>query len=131
MSVAITSIMMMCLSKSQVSWYHDVSVGITSIIIPLAPSRVKELVPGRVRELAPSRVRELVPSRADRASAMWETTFARNSHAGLGKDCTKILPYSPACYVRKLTYPIRRGYFSQMLFPTWGVGRVSTILTSS
>jgi hypothetical protein len=37
---------------------------------------------------------------------MWETTFARNSHAGLGEDFTKILPSSPACYVRKLAYPI-------------------------
>jgi len=50
---------------------------------------------------------------------MWETTFARNSHAGLGKDFTKISPYSQVFYVRKLDYPIRRGYFSQMLFPTW------------
>jgi hypothetical protein len=50
---------------------------------------------------------------------MWETTLARNSHAGLGKYFTNISSYSPVCYVRKLAYPIRRGYFSPMLFPTW------------
>ena len=50
---------------------------------------------------------------------MWETTFPRNSHAGLGKPINEddILPsmhetsFSPC--------PIRRGYFSEMLFPTW------------
>ena len=50
---------------------------------------------------------------------MWETTFPRNSHAGLGKPINEddILPsmhetsFSPC--------PIRRGYFSEVLFPTW------------
>jgi hypothetical protein len=63
---------------------------------------------------------------------MWETTFPRNSHAGLGNDFTKMRAYSLVCYVRKLAYPIRRGYFSEMLFPTWTAappspaGRAST-----
>jgi len=51
---------------------------------------------------------------------MWETTFPRNSHAGLGRDFTEIHPYSEVCSVRKMAYQIRRGYFSEMLFPTWG-----------
>jgi len=50
---------------------------------------------------------------------MWETTFPRNSHAGLGEDYTHMYAYSRVCQVRKLAYPIRRGYFSEMLFPTW------------
>ena len=29
-------------------------------------------------------------TRSERFVPMWETTFARNSHAGLGKDFTKI-----------------------------------------
>ena len=55
--------------------------------------------------------------------AMWETTFPRNSHAGLGRDFTEIHPYSKVCSVRKMACPIRRGYFSEMLFPTWTAGR--------
>ena len=31
-----------------------------------------------------------------------ETTFARNSQAGLGANFTKMRPYSPACYDRML-----------------------------
>ncbi len=50
---------------------------------------------------------------------MWETTFPRNSHAGLGRPF-----YEPNMLVSMLAsssspYPIRRGYFSEMLFPTW------------
>ncbi len=37
------------------------------------------------------------PSKIFVWGAMWETTFPRNSHAGLGKDFTKISPYSPVC----------------------------------
>ena len=50
---------------------------------------------------------------------MWETTFPRNSHAGLDKDFTKMRAYSSVCLVRELAYPIRRGYFAEMLFPLW------------
>ena len=56
-------------------------------------------------------------------SAMWETTFPRNSHAGLGKDCTKMRAYSHVCSVRKLASSILRGYFAEMLFPTWKISR--------
>ncbi len=51
----------------------------------------------------------------------------------LGKKLYEDLTILTHMLVRKLTYPIRRGYFSQMLFPTWlnkrsvrvGVGRAS------
>ena len=60
-----------------------------------------------------------IPLRTMLAMSMWETTFPRNSHAGLGRDFTDIHPYSEVCSVRKIAYQIRRGYFSEMLFPTW------------
>jgi|Laugrefa1bdmlbdn_1035148.scaffolds.fasta_scaffold42894_1 hypothetical protein len=50
---------------------------------------------------------------------MWETTFPLHSHAGLGRDFTEIQSYSDVCSVRKMAYPIRRGYGAEMLFPTW------------
>ena len=34
-------------------------------------------------------------------------------------DFTKMRANSSVCSVRKLAYPIRRGYFAEMLFPTW------------
>ena len=50
---------------------------------------------------------------------MWETTSPRNTHAGLGKTTNEdnILP---SMHETSLSHcPIRRGYFSEMLFPTW------------
>jgi hypothetical protein len=41
----------------------------------------------------------------------------------LGRDFTEIHPYSAVCSVRKMAYPIRRGYFSEMLFPTWQIAK--------
>jgi len=41
---------------------------------------------------------------------MWETTFARLTHAGLGKDLTKRHACSAVCYLRQWACPIRRGY---------------------
>ena len=50
---------------------------------------------------------------------MWETTFPRNSHAGSGKPTNEdnIPPSMPETSLSPC--PIRRGYFSKMLFPTW------------
>jgi hypothetical protein len=56
----------------------------------------------------------------EKGPTMWETTFPRNSHAGLGRDFTEMYSYSAVCSVRKIAYPIRRCYFSETLFPTWG-----------
>jgi hypothetical protein len=52
-------------------------------------------------------------------TTMWETTFARNSHAGLGRPV-----YEPNTCVSMVKssfgeHTIGRGYFSQMLFSTW------------
>ena len=49
----------------------------------------------------------------------WETTFPRNIHAVLGKpiDEENILPSMHETSLSPC--PIRRGYFSEMLFPTW------------
>ena len=49
-------------------------------------------------------------------SSMWETTFPRNSHAGLGKPINEenILPSMHETSLSPC--PIRRGYFSEMLF---------------
>jgi len=40
--------------------------------------------------------------------------FRRPNKTGVWRDF-----WSWVCFVRKMTYPIRRGYFSEMLFPTW------------
>ena len=51
---------------------------------------------------------------------MWETTFPLNSHAGLGKTLRRYEhTHQYVTFVNWLAYPIRRGYLSEMLFPTW------------
>ena len=39
--------------------------------------------------------------------------------------------YSSVCLVRELAYPIRRGYFAEMLFPTWLVIRLIFFVQTS
>ena len=39
--------------------------------------------------------------------------------SGVESDATKNHP--SVCYIRKLAYPIRRGYGAEMLFPTWRI----------
>ncbi len=46
-----------------------------------------------------------------------DAPFPINSHAGLGKDFTKMRSYSILCSVGKLADPIRRGYLSAMFSP--------------
>jgi len=52
---------------------------------------------------------------------MWETTFPRNSHAGLGRPFYEQNILLSMGESPKSPYPIRRGYFSEMLFPTWAI----------
>jgi len=47
---------------------------------------------------------------------MWETTFPRNSQAGLGRDFTL---YGDLLLLSIIFGSIRPGYFSETLFPTW------------
>ena len=59
---------------------------------------------------------------------MWETTFPRNSHAGLGKP-TNENNILPSMHETSLSpCPIRRGYFSEMLFPTWSMKVLQKIM---
>ena len=63
------------------------SVEITSIIIQIAPGRVKELAPSRVKELAPSRVKELAPSLADGRRSGVDPVYYGDKHHDIMMMC--------------------------------------------
>jgi hypothetical protein len=62
------------------------------------------------------------------SSSMWETTFPRLTHAGLGKPINE---YSILLSMHDSALspcPIRRGSVAEMLFPTWVIMRSIIIL---
>jgi hypothetical protein len=62
------------------------------------------------------------------SSSMWETTFPRLTHAGLGKPINE---YSILLSMHESALspcPIRRGSVAEMLFPTWVIMRSIIIL---
>jgi hypothetical protein len=46
---------------------------------------------------------------------MLETTFPRDSQAGLGGHFTEIYSYSAVCSVRKIAFPVMPGYLSFLM----------------